>query len=157
MRGLNIISLKSLVIHTVKNLPAMQETQVWSLDWEDSLEKWMATHASILVWRIPWTEEPGGLQSLGLQRVGHNWATNSFTFPLFQLRLWYFYPVTIHTKELNPSFAAAITNYCTKVQKTCSSHWWLLSKSPMGNSINRYENKMITAENRFMLFSSKWI
>ena len=159
LRGLNIISLKSLVVQTVKNPPAMQETQVWSLDWEDSLKKWMATHASILTWRIPWTEEPGGLQSMGLQRVRHNWATNSFTFPLYQLRLWYyFYPVTIHTKGLDSSFAAAITNYCTKVQKTCSSHWWLLSKPPKGNSINRYENKMINKSwNRLMSFSSKWI
>ena len=56
----------------VKNLPSMQETQVQSLGWEDSLEKEMATHSSILAWRIPWTEEPGGLQSIGSQRVRHN-------------------------------------------------------------------------------------
>ena len=54
----------------------MQETRVWSLGWEDPLEKEMATHSSILAWRIPWTEEPGGLQSMGSQRVGHNWATS---------------------------------------------------------------------------------
>ena len=54
----------------VKNPSVMQETQVQSLDQEDSLEKGMATHSSILAWRIPWTEEPGGLQSMGLQRVG---------------------------------------------------------------------------------------
>ena len=59
----------SLVAQTVKNLPTMQETQVQSLGREDSLEKGMATHPSILVWRIPWAEEPGGQQSLGLQRV----------------------------------------------------------------------------------------
>ena len=63
----------------VKNLPSMQETQVQSLGWEDSLEKEMATHSSILAWRIPWTEEPGGLQSMGLQRVGHDRATNTHT------------------------------------------------------------------------------
>jgi len=56
----------------VKNLPLMQETQVSSLGREDPLEKKMATHSSILAWRIPWAEEPGGLQSRGLQRVGHN-------------------------------------------------------------------------------------
>ena len=56
----------------VKNLPAMGETQVQSLGQEDSLEKGMATHSSILTWRIPWTEEPGGLQSTGSQRVGHD-------------------------------------------------------------------------------------
>ena len=56
----------------VKNLPAMQETQIISLGWEDPLEKEMATHSSILAWRIPWTEEPGGPQSMGLKRVGHD-------------------------------------------------------------------------------------
>ena len=56
----------------LKNLPAMQETQVRSLCWEDPLEKGMATHSSILAWRIPRTEEPGGLQSMGLQRVEHD-------------------------------------------------------------------------------------
>ena len=55
----------------VKNLP-MQETQVQSLDWEDPLEKKIATHSSILAWEIPWTGESGGLQSMGSQRVGHN-------------------------------------------------------------------------------------
>ena len=54
---------------TVKNLPAMQETWVQSSSWEDPLEKGMATYSSILVWRIPWTEEPGRLQSMGSQRV----------------------------------------------------------------------------------------
>ena len=62
----------SLVAQTVKNLPAMQETQIPSLGWEDPLEKEMATHSSILAWRIPWTENPGGLQSMGLQRLRHN-------------------------------------------------------------------------------------
>ena len=52
----------------------MQETKVWSLGQEDTLEKEMATYFSILVWRIPWTEEPGGLQSMGSQRVEHHWA-----------------------------------------------------------------------------------
>ena len=56
----------------VKNLPAIQETQVQSLGREDPLEKEMATYSSILAWRIPWIEEPGRLQSMGLQRVGHD-------------------------------------------------------------------------------------
>ena len=59
----------------VNNLPAMQETQVQPLGWEDLLEKEMATLSSILAWRIPWTEESGGLLSVGLQRVGHNLQT----------------------------------------------------------------------------------
>ena len=62
----------SLVAQTVTNLPAMQETWVRSLDREDPLEKKMATHSSILAWRIPRTEEPGGLQSMGWQRVGYD-------------------------------------------------------------------------------------
>ena len=60
----------------VKNLPAMQETWVQSLGWEDALQKEMATQSSILAWRILWTEEPGGLQSTGLHRVRHDWATD---------------------------------------------------------------------------------
>ena len=67
----------SLVVQSVKSLPAMQETQVRSLGQEDPLEKWMATHSSILTWKIPWTEEPDGLQSIGSQRVEHNWVTNT--------------------------------------------------------------------------------
>ena len=61
-----------MVAQTVKNPPAMQDTWVRSLGWEDPLEKEMAMHSRILAWRIPWTEEPGGLQSMLLQRVGHD-------------------------------------------------------------------------------------
>ena len=57
---------------TVKNLPAMLETKVRSLGWEDTLEKEIVTHSSILAWRIPWAEEPGGLKSMGLQRIRHD-------------------------------------------------------------------------------------
>ena len=62
----------SLVAHTVKNLPATQETWVQSLDGEDPLEEEMATHSNILAWKIAWTEEPGGLQSIKSQRVRHD-------------------------------------------------------------------------------------
>ena len=61
----------SLVAQSVKNLPAVQETQVRSLGWEDPLEKEMATHSSILAWKTSWTEEPGGLSSWESQRVRH--------------------------------------------------------------------------------------
>ena len=61
-----------LVGQTVKNLPAMWETWVRSLGWEDPLEEGMGTHSNILAWEIPWTEEPGGLQSMGSQRVRHD-------------------------------------------------------------------------------------
>ena len=62
----------SLVVQLVKNPPAMRETWVQSLGWEDPLEEGMTTHSIILAWRIPWIKEPGGLQSMGSQRVGHN-------------------------------------------------------------------------------------
>jgi len=65
-------AVASLVAERLKRLPAMRETWVRSLGQEDSLEKEMATHSSILAWRIPWMEEPGGLQSTGSQRVGHD-------------------------------------------------------------------------------------
>ena len=75
----------------VRNPLAMQETQVWSLGREDPLQKGMATHSSILAWRIPWTEELGGIQPRGSQRIGYNWVTNLhlhfFLFPM------YLYPV----------------------------------------------------------------
>ena len=70
-QGPGIYRLASLVVQTIKNLLTMQETWVRSLGWEDPLEKGMATHSSVLAWRIPQTEESGGLQSMGL-RVGNN-------------------------------------------------------------------------------------
>ena len=66
-----------LVAQIVKNLFAMWETSVWSLGWEDHLEKGMATHSSTVIWRTPCTEEPGGLQSIGSQRLRRKWATNN--------------------------------------------------------------------------------
>ena len=62
----------SLMAQMVMNLPAVQETCIQSLGWKDPLEKGVATHSSILAWRVPWTEEPGGLQSMGSQRVRHD-------------------------------------------------------------------------------------
>ena len=69
---LSLVLQNSLVAQRVKHLPSMQETWVRSLGWEDPLEKEMATHSSTLAWKIPWMEEPGRLQSIGSQRVGHN-------------------------------------------------------------------------------------
>ena len=70
----------SLVAQMVKRLSTMRETRVWSLGWKDPLEKEMATHSSNVAWKIPWTEEPGGLQSMGSQRVRHDWATYSYSY-----------------------------------------------------------------------------
>ena len=67
------------IAHMVKNQLAMWETWVQSLDWEDPLENGMATHSSILAWRIPWTEEPGGLPSMGLQRAVHDLTAKQIT------------------------------------------------------------------------------
>ena len=67
-----LMSVQILVAQVVKNMPAMQETWVRSLDWEDPLEKRMAPHSSILAWKVPWTQEHGELQSMGHKRVGHD-------------------------------------------------------------------------------------
>ena len=75
----------SLVAQMIKNLLEMQETQVRSLGWEDYLEKGMATHSIILAWRIPWAEEPSGLQSMESQRVGHDWVRTHTSGPKWGL------------------------------------------------------------------------
>ena len=83
----------SPVAQLVKNLPAMQETLVQFLCWEDPLEEGMATHSSILAWRIPWTEEPGGPQYIGSQRIRHDWATKqsaSYYRPQKSCLSWHF-------------------------------------------------------------------
>ena len=72
----------SLVTQMVKSPPAMQETQVQSLVWEGPLEKEMATHSSVLAWKIPWTEEPGELKSVGSKRLGHDSAASNRLFLL---------------------------------------------------------------------------
>ena len=91
-----------------KNPPAMQEAWVWSLGQEDLMKEEMSTHSSILAWEIPWTEEPGGLQSIGLQRVGYYWATNETTTqPTFTLRnAWEISPriLSIYRKHFDNFF-----------------------------------------------------
>ena len=82
----------SLVAQMVKNLPAVQETWVRSLGWEDPLEKGRATHSSILAWKVPWT-----VQSMGLQRVGHDWVTcTSLHFNLYRIGVWFW---TFHVSK----------------------------------------------------------
>ena len=78
----------SLIAQTVKNLPAMQDMWVQSLGQEDHLEKGTVTHSRVLAWKIPGTEESGGLQSMGSQRVGHDWVTDTFTFIHLKLKSW---------------------------------------------------------------------
>ena len=96
---------------TVKNLPAMQEIEIWSLGQEDPLEMGMAAHFSILAWRIPWIEEPGRLEPMGLQRVGHNWVTNTFTF-------------TGHLKLLDEGPISRIELSSEISAKNMGSMWW---------------------------------
>ena len=78
----------SLMAQTVKNLLTMWEISVWPLGREDPLEEGMATHSSILAWRIPWTEEPGGLPSTRLQKVGHDWVTNIILITTATVHVW---------------------------------------------------------------------
>ena len=87
LKGAYISNWDSLAAQMVKHLPTMWETRIWSLGWEDPLEKELATHSSILAWKIPWTEEPGRLESMGSQRVGHDWVT-SLSLSYKQLHLY---------------------------------------------------------------------
>ena len=119
-------SLASLVAQRLKRLPPMQETQVWPLGREDPLEKEMVTHSNILAWRIPWTEKPGRLLSIGSQRVGHDWATS------LSLSLWqsYFCVCAIEFKVesqrdmCTPMFIAALFTITKK---------WKQLKYPLKN------------------------
>ena len=83
-----LLTWASLVAQTVKRLSTICKTRVWSLGQEEPLEKEMATDSSILAWKIPWTEDPGRLQSMGSQRVRHNWATSLSLYLLTQHLYW---------------------------------------------------------------------
>ena len=110
--------MASLVAQTVKRLPIMWETWVQSLGREDLLEKEMATHSSILAWIIPWMEEPGKLQFMGSQRVGHNWATSL-----------HFRPWSVSFRELE-SWWLHVTGNGNPLQCSCLENprdggaWW---------------------------------
>ena len=90
----------SLVAQTVKCLPTVLYTRVQSLGWEDLLEKEMAPHTSILAWKIPWMEKPGRPQSMGLQRVGHNWVTSLSLFPSQQVAFLFLLLVSFAVQKL---------------------------------------------------------
>ena len=112
------------VAQTVKNLPAMQETRVQSLGQENPLEERMAIHSSILAWRIPWTEEPGWLQSMGSQRVRHDWATNTHT--LWWLRLYVPYSDTAEFCMRGDALAT-VRSYL--IAWECAYHRWVCVKA----------------------------
>ena len=108
----------SLVAEMVKNLPAVWETWVWSLGWEDPLEEGMVTHFGVLAWRTPWTEEPGGLQSVGLQTAGLDWA------PEHSTRCFYVFPAPASSWG-----AATQAPPCPRVllgrpRHRCCFFWW---------------------------------
>ena len=104
---------------SLKNLPAVQETRVRSLGWKDPLEKEMATHSNILAWKISWTEKPGGLQSMGSQRVAQDWATKTY---LWWCKLWASLVVLV-VKNL-PANAGDIRDIDACVRKICWRRAW---------------------------------
>ena len=116
----------SLVAQMVKSLPAVWETQVQSLGWEDPLEKEMATHSSILAWKIAWMEESGRLQSIRLQRVSHNRATSLSLFSWGLLPQ--FRDDITETEKLNnfSKIAQLIINAAGVWAKTAISRLWIL-------------------------------
>ena len=122
----------SLVAQTVKRLPTKQETQVQSLGWEDLLEMEMVTHSSALAWKTPWMEEPGGLQSMGSQRVRHDWVT-SLHFILT-------------CDSLQEYFALNIVARCTCCMLNCfscvllfSTPWTVARQPPLSMRFSRQE------------------
>ena len=106
----SLLQWASLVAERLKCLPGMRETQVRSLGQEDPLEKEMAAHSSTLAWRLPWREEPGRLQSMGLQRVGHDWAT-SLTHSLSSERESEKARLILNIKKTNIRAARSITSW----------------------------------------------
>ena len=124
-----VLSWASLVSQTVKSQPSEQETQVWPLGWEDPLEKGMATHSNILAWRIPWTEKSGSLQSMGLQRVRHNWVTNT-DFSHSPLKALSYLPLWSHvcTGELDctiPDHPGSL--WIWPITPACQGSFWILT------------------------------
>ena len=120
------------VAQMAKNLPAMQGTQVQSLGQEDPLDKRMATHSNILAWRIPWTEEPGGLQSMGSQRVGHDWATKTIKVLNLSPKVYAVFILLNFGLFWNP----CVNVYCVGVCMHINTHsvvsysWWPPLRSP---------------------------
>ena len=143
---------------TVKNLPAIQKAQVQSLGWEDPLEKEMPSHFSNLAWRIPWTGEPGGLQSMGSQRVRHDWATKTAGLSEFLLTgkkssLYYLlYAVIFNIKESCKLYLANFVEIVfplTFVYSAVFITWWSIPKSDWIYSVQpKMEKLYIVSKNK---------
>ena len=124
--------------HTVKNLPAVQETWIQSLGGEDALEEGMGTHSGILACRIPWAEEPGELQCIGLQRVGHDWWSNAecegltlhdtFTYLFLKVLMLIFFNIWIHSfTVLHFLSESRMRSFAERSYETVwSRRWWRL-------------------------------
>ena len=113
---------RQLVAQTVKNPAAMQETWIWSLGWEDPLEKGMATYSSILAWKIPWAEEPGRPQSMGSQRVERDWTTDTFTFLLSTY--WLIWSQVATPRSVQPSLCVCVfLAECWSEGGVCAKLW----------------------------------
>ena len=111
-----------VVAQTVKHLPSMPDTWVQSQGWKNPLEKELATHSSILAWIIPWTEEPGGLQSTGSRRVKHDWATNTF----------FHFPPTLDTNSkstLPPTLLTRFNSLLECLRDISRTHLWVYYKA----------------------------
>ena len=140
----------------------MQETWVWSLGWEDPLEKGMVTHSSILAWRIPWTEKPDGLQAMGSQRVRHNWATNTFTFHTFHTHFriicsssvkncWYFDRTCIESIDWLRKYGHFNNSLILPIQGHCISFHPFVSSSICFISVLQFsEYRSFTSLDRFI-------
>ena len=122
----------SLVAQTVKRLSIIWDTWVWSLGWEDPLEKEMAIHSRAIAWKIPWTEEPGRLQSMGSQRVGHDWATPLFTFTIHSK--WKI--IMLLSTSRNLDRAQDVVCWCCLVVKSCLTLCDPIDCSPPGSSVH---------------------
>ena len=114
----------------VKKLPAMQETRVGSLGWEYPLEKEMDTHSSILIWRIPWTEDLGMLPSMVFQRVGHDWVTNTFFFHKYNHLVGISHKVSQFSLYISEKMhKAQDVLSCSVVSKTFFCSVWFVASS----------------------------
>ena len=113
----------SLVAQTVKRLSTMWGTRVRSLGWEDPLEKKMAIHSSTIAWKIPWTEDPGRLQSMGSQRVGHDWATSHSFIHQFS-SVVQLCPTLCNPNGLQHARLSCLPPTPRSCSNSCPSSWW---------------------------------
>ena len=132
----------------VKHLSMMRETRVQSLGWEDPLEKEMSSHSNTVAWKIPWTEEPGRLQSMGSQRVGHDWATSlsRSSYPVWD---------SLHFLDLGGSFPflSTLQKFSTMISSNIFSSTFSSSQAPMLVCLMLSQKPVRLSSFLFILFS----